>query len=468
MPIHRSQGSTASEKHLLGRCERSFLNYWSYANLFRNDHGPKELVDVLVCCGPYLILFSDKSCEFSSGKSADVGWPRWYKKAILTSKSQLLGAEKFINEHSNQIYLDSTLTSRLPLRIPPFDQRRTFLICVANGAGKACKEFFGSTRGSLVMTNNPNEDAPFSVGDLNTGKRYVHVLDDNTLDLVLSEFDTINDFAMYLSEKETLMRAPGLKAFHGEEEAVAVYLRGFDEVEQRFKLDHAIERAGIGSDYDMLHFEEGFWDAMQRHPQYVRRAHENRVSYLWDSLIHRFTDNMIQGTSVRHGDTPQEEHEGGIRYMALEPRTHRRLLSKQLLDAIESFPEMNFAARTILPDRVPNGTNSCYVFLQLSRDSTMNSDEYEEYRARRRNLLYAYCLTVRLKFPDPDRVIGIATEPPRIFSGKIMSEDMLLIDRKTLFDEEVQEAREILERFKFLDPSKTTSGRTSTKDFPDP
>jgi hypothetical protein len=70
MKINKSKGTTPSERILAQLCEGTFLNLWSYPNLYK-DQGKKggnsdgkELCDLLVVCGNDVIIFSDKSIEF--------------------------------------------------------------------------------------------------------------------------------------------------------------------------------------------------------------------------------------------------------------------------------------------------------------------------------------------------------------------------------------------------------------------
>ena len=76
--VIRSTGGTASERLLARLAERTFLNLWSYPNVFR-DQGRKgkELCDLLVVCGEHVVVFSDKTVPFkdtgdSRGRLASV------------------------------------------------------------------------------------------------------------------------------------------------------------------------------------------------------------------------------------------------------------------------------------------------------------------------------------------------------------------------------------------------------------
>jgi hypothetical protein len=63
--IIRSTGLTTSEQYLAKLADKTFLNLWSYPNLYR-DVG-KELCDLLVVCGNTFA----KNCEL--GRASVVG-----------------------------------------------------------------------------------------------------------------------------------------------------------------------------------------------------------------------------------------------------------------------------------------------------------------------------------------------------------------------------------------------------------
>jgi hypothetical protein len=96
--IKRSTGTTASERYLAALADRTFLNLWSYPNLFvdRKKGGKgagKELCDLLVVCGDDVIIFSDKSIEWPDGPDFKTIWSRWYRRAIEKSVAQIGGAD---------------------------------------------------------------------------------------------------------------------------------------------------------------------------------------------------------------------------------------------------------------------------------------------------------------------------------------------------------------------------------------
>ena len=58
---------------------------------------------------------------------------------------------------------------------------------------------------------------PFTIGDLDTSKPFVHVFDDISLDLVMQELDTVDDFIGYLTAKAAFARSGRLVSATGEE-----------------------------------------------------------------------------------------------------------------------------------------------------------------------------------------------------------------------------------------------------------
>ncbi|MDE0307012.1 MAG: hypothetical protein OXI87_19340 [Albidovulum sp.] len=65
-PVTKAEGVTPSERYLAGLAENSFLNLWSYPNPFRDQKkgikgDGKEICDLLVVCGAFIIIFSEKT-----------------------------------------------------------------------------------------------------------------------------------------------------------------------------------------------------------------------------------------------------------------------------------------------------------------------------------------------------------------------------------------------------------------------
>jgi hypothetical protein len=69
------------------------------------------------------------------------------------------------------------------------------------------------------------EVLPFAIGQVDPSKGFVHVLDDASLAILMTELDTIRDFVAYLQKKERFISSGRLACAAGEEELLAEYLK---------------------------------------------------------------------------------------------------------------------------------------------------------------------------------------------------------------------------------------------------
>ncbi len=361
-PIVRSAGGTPSEKYLSKLADRSFLNLWSYANTFidKRTQGKgdgKELCDLLVVCGDHILIFSDKTVSWPSGDNTSLAWKRWYKRAILKSVNQIRGAERWIAQFPDRVFLDRQCKQPLPIMLPPPERRKIHGIVVALGAGEACKKHFSGGIGSLFIHPDIRGDAhwngdevmPFVVGDVDPNGPFVHVLDDATLDIVFGELDTVRDLTAYLSKKERLIRSGCLISAAGEEELVAYYMTHMNSSGEH---DFTKPDGTAFGENDHVSFDAGFYNDLLKNEQYRSKKAADNVSYLWDELIKEFTTNMLAGTTVVPKGTPfvLSDLEQGVRHMALVPRFKRRLFGEAILDALEKSDTTDRFTRTMLPD----------------------------------------------------------------------------------------------------------------------
>ena len=110
-PIIKETGINDSERYLATLSEKTFLSLWCYPNVYTDEgysksKNGKELCDLLVVFENKIIIFSDKNIVFNQEKDIKVAWKRWFKKSVLESASQLFGAESWIKNHSDRIFLD--------------------------------------------------------------------------------------------------------------------------------------------------------------------------------------------------------------------------------------------------------------------------------------------------------------------------------------------------------------------------
>jgi hypothetical protein len=438
--IIRNTGTTESEKYLARLGERSFLNLWSYPNAFIDKRADgkgdgKELCDLLVVCGDHVLIFSDKTIGWPGGDDEQLAWKRWYKRAIAKSVDQIRGAERWINNFPERIFLDSQCTQPLPIKIPPPERRKVHGIAVALGAGEACKAFFGEGVGSLMIVPPIKGEehwktelvAPFAIGDVDPEGSFIHVLDDVSLDVVMRELDTISDLTSYLTKKEALIRSGKLLVAGGEEDLVAYFMSHMNsEDEHDFTKP---DGSHLGPN-DKIGLETGIHAALLKNPQYVAKKIADRNSYVWDSLIEAFTKHILAGTSIVPEGQSSElaEHEQGVRHMAVVPRFGRRLLGNAILGALELGRTADRFTRGVLPGPTERNQTTGFFFMTLALPKAELKRGYEKYRTTRRRMLEIYALAFLKMHPKLERVVGIATEPPRENQSHGSSEDLIVAE----------------------------------------
>jgi hypothetical protein len=410
VPPPVSEGVTPSERYLARLCRQSFLRLWSWPNVYRDQRaGPngegKEVCDLLATFDRHIFLFSDKYCNFPDSGNLKTDWFRWFKRAVWKGAEQLWGAERWIREHPDRLFRDSQCTAGLPINLPATADTIFHRIVVAHGASDRCQKHFGGGSGSLIIApsivGKSHFDAsalPFTVGTLDPG-RFVHVMDDVTLDIVLGTVDTVSDLAGYLDAKEKLLTSGNLIQAAGEEELLAVYLTTTD-THGRHTFDPLTKEP-----FSVI---EGIWDRFQSSPQRVAQLEANEISYTWDRLIDEFAKHALGGTQYFRSDHSVADTERGLRIMAMEDRTTRRMLATALIDVMHRGHENDRFTRLVRGQTPSDREQPRYVFLSLKRPPNKTSEEYREVR---RNFLEAHCLVVRGDDAAAKHIIGIALSP---------------------------------------------------------
>jgi hypothetical protein len=233
----------------------------------------------------------------------------------------------------------------------------------------------------------------------------------------------------------------------GEEELLAIYLR---KMNRNGEHDFVIE-----GDYNVLSFEEGFWEAFVRSPERHAQIERDRVSNFWDALIEKFAFYAMTGTQYFTTGQQLREQEVVFRFLAREPRTRRRVLAMSLREVLRRSINSVREAR-VIPS--PGSGFPHYVFLFLKRKEGLTD---EEYRNVRMNLLVNYCRVTKLKFPKAVHIVGIASEaglPPQ------RSEDFVYMDASRWSAKDEANAREIQNKFKLL--QKVTQGAAREYEYP--
>ena len=460
VPIHRSDGVNESERYLKKLCDRSFLSLWSYPSLTRdqgrkNKHGDgKELCDLLVVFGNDVIVFQDKECAFGNSGDLHLDWSRWYRAAIQEGAKQIWGAERWIKENPDLIFLDRLCTQPFPFNFPEPSAARYHRIIVAHGASERCKQELNGSGSLMIMANAVGPVASgaeegkqlFTTGQINVSKGFVHVFDDTTLDIALQTLDTIVDFVAYLTKKEAFVSSGLFLSAAGEEELLASYLA---------KLNADGEHDFVFPSNTLVMLGEGAWLDFCNNPQRARQLKANKNSYVWDNIIEEFNKHNLAATQhyVSHS---LKDIEIPLRILASENRTSRRLLSEELLEILERTPSHERFVR-VTKSPCQNG-----VYYVLMLFPYFKQGPEEENRFARRTHLMDYCTVVKLRCPDADHIIGIATDSG--LSG-YRSEDMAYYDASNWSEEEQAYAKKIQKEFNILNTVRFSQGMV--QEYPD-
>ena len=461
-PVEKAAGTTVAERYLRSLCDRTFLSMWSYPSVFR-DQGQKsggdgkEVCDLLVVFEDEVLIFSDKQCKFPRTGNLKLDWSRWFKRAVLNNAKQIWGAERWIRTFPGRLFLDRACTQPFPISLPAMDRARFHRIIVAHDASLRCREELRGS-GSLMIVPDVVGSAhyidgdfdvqPFTIGQLDTTRGFVHVLDDTSLHILMRELDTIQDFVAYLKKKERFISSGRLACAAGEEEILAEYLKKLNENgEHDFVFERDDVRVGI---------VEGFWDAFQSNPQRIAQVEANKTSYSWDALIERFSHHALAGTQYYTNQASVSGTERSLRYLARENRTRRRMLAEILIGMIEKYPGPMRATRVVLPS---NPGDPHYAFLLMPRFHGVTDARYREVRYR---MLEALCMVVKLKFPDAQDIVGIATETEPAITR---SEDLMYFDARIWTAETAIEAQHMQTELGLL--TNVTEFRGTAKEYPD-
>ncbi len=477
--IVKNSGGTKSEKILASLGEKSFLNLWSFPSPYidkqsNNKGDGKELCDLLVVCGDHVLIFSDKTIAWPDGPDVMLSWRRWYKRAIASSADQIFGAERWINRFPDRIFLDNKCTQKLPIEIPPPERRKVHRIVVALGAVNACEAHFVEGIGSLMILPaihgdqhwKPDTVVPFTIGDVNPSGGLIHVLDDATLDIVLSELDTISDFTAYLTKKEELFRSGKLTFASGEEDLVAYYMTHMNKQDEH---DFTKPDGSSLSQNDFIGLASGFHTKLIENPQYLAKKSADKNSYVWDRLIEAFTTHMLAGTTiVPQGDNSDiSVQEQGVRHKAAVPRFQRRNLGDGILEALRLGSTASRFTRAFLPGPTEKDQDTGFFFMTLALPTFELDGGYEQYRDFRRNLLHVYALAFLQKHPKLKQIVGIATEPPNQTHSSGSSEDLIFAPQPTWTTESTKELVETMKTLNIVQSGNYTEYAIEGNEFPD-
>jgi len=280
---------TPTEKIVADLCKGTFLSFWSFANPI-GKRIDKELCDILVVCDPDVIIFSVKEINIKESGDPMVDMERWERNAVEESVKQIYGAERFLRDRE-EVVLNDRATK---IRLPDKGIRNVYRVAVAFGRG---------------------DKFPLKEGDF--GKGFVHVMDERSVEIILKELDTITDLIDFLKEKETFQKSDVQHISFSGEDYLAMYLgNGFD----------------IPEGVNLVMIDSDSWIDFSVSPEYVADKKENKISYIWDGIIERLSEDFHSNDLIN--EISRDELELALRWMNKETRFGRRMMSSMVMDVL--------------------------------------------------------------------------------------------------------------------------------------
>lgn len=272
------------------------------------------------------------------------------------------------------------------------------------------------------VVGDAHHRVPFRIGFPLLSRRFVHVLDEMTVDVLLDELDTVPDLVAYLECKEAYLTRPGVQvSVAGEEQILARYMCTLTDGR------HALPAVPTGT--AAVAVVEGDWEFYSTSPQRAAKKAADAPSYMWDDLIEYQSSFIRTGTAIGLPDMPvaETDHERVVRVLADESRFSRRQLSAHFRYALSrSEPGKKFTRVVTSADK----PNRAYVFLTAPKPSHVS---YEQYRQMRADTLLTYCHGIKLKLTTVVEAVGIASEP---FTESVSSQDFVYVDLREAFGAE--------------------------------
>jgi hypothetical protein len=454
--IVRREGVNENERRLKDLCDRAFLTLWSYPSVHKSPG--QEACDLLVVSGNDVIIFSDKAGPFSEQVDVHVGWAKWYRKAVGESLNQLRGAERRLKQHPDRLYVDAACTQPLPLQIPDPTVARYHRVAVVHGAlerhasesgGSGALAIVPDIVGSAHCASLYDRREPFAIGQVDPAFGFVHVMDGPSLDILLSELDTVSDLLAYLRWKEDLIENGRLERASGEPDLLAYYI-------ERVRLTQNYNPT-LPDSVGRLSLPAGAWDRYETSEACQSRQQANESSQVIDRLVEQFNRNAFTRTEYAASTPGVAGLEKIMRFLSREPRTRRRIIGDALETLLREAPADHFSAMTVVHPSEPGDPR--YVLLLLSphhRDPRVR--DYAQYREFRLWMLCEYCRAVRYQFPDAQDIVGIATD---LTQGTGRSEDAVYYDGRNFTEQDAGAAEDLIKRTGALQSLRHTVGVAS-------
>ena len=238
-------------------------------------------------CGRYVIIFSEKTISWPGGE-LEVAWSRWFKRAVWSAAKQARGAERWIIEFPERIFLDPKCRTKLPIGFPAREERTIHRVVVAKGTGEGFKRHSSKSLGNFVIEpsirsaqhwqRESDKVKPFCIGDVDPSGSFVHVFSDVGLDVLMHDLNTITDFADYLEKRAKFIRSGLLCRAYGEENLFAYYAVRVNEGGEHDFVLEAKQRKAPDS---KITIKKSEYRRLVGSARYDAKKRAEEISYLW-------------------------------------------------------------------------------------------------------------------------------------------------------------------------------------------
>lgn len=456
-PIYKREGTTPGERELAKLADLSFFGLWSYASVHRLlTKGGRtlrpEVADLIVFFGKDIVIFSEKDIKFPDTGDLKVAWARWFRQSVSESVIQLRGAERYIGSRRSALYLDARCTVPFPFALDAPDLK-VHLVAICRNSARRAKAYFAqfedgsssSSSGTLLFAAPMREEQmlsnPFCIGDFAPKKTFIHVFDEESLALLLTELDAGPDFIDYLSVRERAVRNERLSLIHGEEDFLAVYLNniqenGFGAYRPDTPLPANVEEVALA-------IEEGMWPVFKETISYAMHTAQRRDSGEWKKITNDFSQAILTATVGEAQDESLETHERALRMMASENRVSRAVLGHALLEKFDTVPTGALSTRVI-----PSLSNPERLYIFLFFPWIDAHGTYEGYRMERRACMEMYARAAQLKYPSHAEIVVLGADT----KGSAGSSETILVveGSPNMSAEERAETQAMMNEFRVL------------------
>jgi len=324
----------------------------------------------------------------------------------------------------------------LPIDLPSPAALRTHHICIALGSNERAEEETG--KNTLTISTCKKEHR-FQIGKIHETDKWVHVLDETNLSILLREMSTTSDFLEYLKAKEYLFNSGNFSSAESELDLMAYFLwhgRKFPIPTEKFKLD------------------PNLWQQVDTNIQFAAGRERNRTSYFWDKLIEYFTDQYLNETLETGNSIPVHKYERALRAMASENRFHRRILTNAILERADRAKDGYVGS--ILPSSQPE---THYVLLIGPGDTK----DHVSYRKARTEQLYARCIASKAAQPDTRLIVGLGLDARGV---KGSSEDLIVMDTRAWTTEQISQAEKLRQNLGYFVDGKMQRTQMIEDEYP--